>query len=337
MTATLPQHMATPLDLPAPDAALFDGLDRRRIPNFFIVGAPKCGTTALHTYLQDHPDTFMALDRQGRKFEPQFFCTDFPGIKHFGTAEDYQALFDGAPEGAHRGESSPWYLYSEVAVAHLRAHVPDARLIVMLRNPVNMAASLHGQLVYSLREDEPDFEAAWQLQEARRRGEALPRHCREPAHLQYGPVCSFAPQLERLYRHMPPEQVKVVLFEDLVADPRATYLSVLDFLGLSDDGRVDFPKINESSGYRNRALVGALNHLPRGFDPVLYSVKRAANRAGIRPLGYLKRVNGERRRRASLSTSFRRHLEAYFNSDVRRTEALLGRSLDIWRAPAEAA
>lgn len=317
-----------PIDVIPGHPTLLDGLDPQRLPHFFIVGAPKCGTTALFSYLQGHPSTFLAVDRRGRKFEPQFFCTDFPGIAHFHHRDDYQALFDGAPQGALRGESSPWYLYSEVAVKQLLAAVPDAKLIVMLRNPVELARSLHGQLVFSLREDVDDFETAWHLQEPRRRGEALPRHCREPSHLQYQSVCSFAPQLARLFRHASRDQVKVILFEELVAGPRAMYLSVLDFLGLPDDDRASFPRVNEGNGYRNRAIIDALHRLPRGVDPLIYGVKRVANRSGIRPLGLLKRFNTKPRPRTALRPDFHRELEAAFEDDIRETEALLGRSLE---------
>jgi hypothetical protein len=209
-------------------------------------------------------------------------------------------------------------------------------MIVMLRNPVDMARSLHAQLVYSLREDVHEFEQAWELQEPRRSGLQLPRHCREPSHLQYREVCSFAHQLERLFKFVPRQQVKVVLLEEMLADPRATYLSVLEFLGLPDDGRTEFPQVNRGSVYRNRAIVDALNRLPRGIDPLLHRVKRAANRSGFRLLRLLKKANAKREPARPLSPAFRAQLVASFRADVLETERILGRPLTPWRAHLEA-
>lgn len=207
----------------------------------------------------------------------------------------------------------------------------------MLRNPVEMARSLHNQLVFSLREDLEDFEAAWALQDARRRGESLPRHCREPSHLQYREVCSFDDQLERVFKHVSRDQVKVVLLEEMVAAPRATYLSVLEFLTLPDDGRTDFPRTNGGSVYGSRLIVDALNHLPRGIDPLLCCAKRVANRAGLRPLRLLKRIHAKQQPRKPLRPAFRDHLAEAFARDIRQTEQLLGHALDVWRDRLKAA
>lgn len=331
MQALLGHRVPLVADRPAGGFA-HDLEDRRRhrLPHFFIIGAPKCGTTALYTYLSGHRSIYMA-QLNGRKLEPQFFCTDFPGVAQLSGDEAYQALFEPAPPDSVCGESSAWYLFSEVAVPKLVECVPDAKLIVMLRNPVDMAHSLHGQLVYSLREDVESFEEAWHLQDARRRGERLPRHHREASHLQYAEVCSFAPQLERLFRHVRPDNVKVILNEELAADPRSIYRSVLDFLGVPDDGRMDYPRVNESAAYRNRTVVRLIHRLPRAVDPLLYGAKRTLNRAGARPLGLLKRLNARPQPRASLRPAFRQYLADFFESDIRNTERILARSLQVWR------
>jgi hypothetical protein len=311
-------------------AGLYDAVESRQLPDFFILGAPKCGTTALYTYLQQHPATFMAARYGGRKIEPQFFCEDFPGIAQVSNRDDYLDLFKPAPAGALRGESSAWYLFSQVACRRIIEQAPQAKMIVMLRNPVDMVQSLHNQMVYSLREDVHDLELAWQLQDERRTGRLVPRHCREPAHLQYREVCSFAHQLERLFESVPRRQVKIVLLEEMLADHRATYLAILEFLGLPDDGRTHFPQVNRRSVYRNRAIVDALNRLPRGMDPLIYGAKAVANRSGFRLLRLLKKTNAKRERPPPLKPAFRNHLASVFRNDIRATERVLGRSLDPW-------
>lgn len=278
----------------------------------------------------------MAARYGGRKIEPQFFCADFPGVAQVRGKRDYLRLFETAPPRALRGESSAWYLFSQLAPRRIIQSKPNARMIVMLRNPVDMAISLHNQLVYSLREDVHEFETAWELQEQRKAGESLPRHCREPAHLQYREVCSFAHQLERLFTFVPRRQVKIVLLEEMLRDPRATYLSVLDFLGLPDDGRTHFPQVNRGSSYRNRTVVDTLNRLPRDLDPLLYRAKNIANRSGFRLLRVLKKANTKREPPRPLSPAFRAHLAAIFGADVRETERILGRHLDPWWTRLEA-
>ena len=140
-----------------------------RRPNFFILGAPKCGTTALSEYLREHPRAFVSQPK-----EPHYFCGDFdyyyaPGQR---SEEHYLRLFDAATDDHLAvGEASVWYLYSADAARNIAAFDPATRVIVMLRNPVDLVPSLHSQLLYMLDEDEPDPARAWELQEARRRGE----------------------------------------------------------------------------------------------------------------------------------------------------------------------
>jgi hypothetical protein len=142
-----------------------------RKPDFFIVGAGRSGTTALWRYLSEHPRVFMP-----RVKEPRFFADDMPGLMNRVAAlEDYLALFeDATEEDVAVGEASPQHLYSRTAIRNIREFAPQARLVVMLRNPVEMARSAHAECLYWFVEDEPDFERAWRLQARRRRGERIP-------------------------------------------------------------------------------------------------------------------------------------------------------------------
>ena len=108
-------------------------------PNFFIIGAPKCGTTSLANWLAEHPRVFFSDTK-----EPHFFCTDgYTGVK---TLKQYEKLFEDAkPHHLAVGEGSTHYLFSKVAVPNILVYNPDARFIVCLRNPVDMAPSLHSE------------------------------------------------------------------------------------------------------------------------------------------------------------------------------------------------
>ncbi|HEX4388611.1 MAG TPA: sulfotransferase [Steroidobacteraceae bacterium] len=199
-------------------------------PDFFIVGAPKCGTTALFRYVTAHPAVFTPESK-----EPNYFCTDLPRYGHVATLADYEALFSGARGGALTGEASVLYLYSQVAVAHIVAHNAAAKMIAILRDPVEAARSMHAfQWGYEL-EDVSDFEQAWRLQEPRRGGQHLPSRWPFPDHLQYGALYRYAPQVRRLLAQVPRTQCQFLIFEEFFADPLREFARVLEFLGLTPD------------------------------------------------------------------------------------------------------
>ena len=222
-------------------------------PNFFILGAPKCGTTSLARWLEQHPQVFMSPIK-----EPHYYSTDLAN-RSIQSADRYARLFDGVTE-AHRaiGEASTWYLFSQEAVAKIEREHPGGRYIVMTRDPVAMAHSLYHHNRRVLHEDQSTFEAAWRLQEERAAGRHLPVDCTEPAFLQYFAACSLGSLLRRLYEQVPAERVLHVPLEWVQKDPVREYQRVLSHLGVDDDGRENFPPANEARGYRSRVLQRAL-------------------------------------------------------------------------------
>src|SRR6266545_5937438 len=138
-----------------------------RRPDFFIVGAPKCGTTALNDYLKDHPEIFISARK-----ELHFFGSDlvFRGPRRI-TEQEYLSFFAPARHEKRLGEASVWYLYSQQAAAEIKAFSPAARIIIMLRNPVDMMYSLHSQRLYNGRETISDFAKALATEEMHGRKE----------------------------------------------------------------------------------------------------------------------------------------------------------------------
>jgi len=296
-------------------------------PDLFIVGAPKCGTTALYEYLRPHPNILLS----GVK-EPHFFATDlgsYPAIK---SAEAYAALFADRSERHLRvGEASVYYLRSEVALANIRSYNPDARIIAMFRNPVDMVHSLHSQLLYVSEETVGDFEAAWRLQERRGRGQDLPRASRGSFLLQYAEVGRFGSQTERLLATFPRPQVKVILYDDFAASPQSAYDEVLEFLGVPHDGRREFPRVNDNK----RAKLAWLRNFLRKPPPVLRDTYRGLKRAvGARRMDALKSTvvarNTAKERRDPLSPRFRAELVEAFRGEVELLSRLLDRDLSHW-------
>jgi hypothetical protein len=301
-----------------------------RPPGFFIVGAPKCGTTALSEYLRGHPQVFMSQPK-----EPHYFCTDFDYYYRPGeaTLEHYLELFADAGQGHDAvGEASVWYLYSQQAVPGILEFSPNARIIVMVRNPVELVPSLHSQLRYSLDEDEPDVRRAWELQGDRAAGRNVPSTCRVPQFLQYRAAASLGSQLQRLYDHASKDQVEVIVFDDLRSDARAVYTRTLDFLGIDDDGRANFPRVNANKAHRGGLLARMTQRPPAPLVVAARSVKRVT---GMERLGVLSRVRSTNRveaERAAIDAELSEELGRAFADDIGLLSELLGRDLSHWVA-----
>ena len=209
--------------------------------NFFIIGAPKCGTTSMAQWLGSHPEIFMSPVK-----EPHFFNADDKQL--ISTLERYEELFLEASERHIAvGEASVWYLSSALAIPNILRYQPAARFIVMLRNPLEMAPALHMETVFSGHENILDFLEAWKQQERRRRGGPLPAPDWVRRRLLYGDICSLGAQYKQLLSLVPEDRVLTVLLEDLVDDPRTQYVRTLQFLGLHNDGRLEFPFIISQS------------------------------------------------------------------------------------------
>src|SRR5712691_4850030 len=188
-----------------------------RRPNFFIVGAPKCGTSALFAYLNQHPQVFMAHLK-----ELHFFGTDvrYPARP---TLDQYLLHFAKAREELRVGEASTSYLFSQSAAQEIRAFNPAARIVIMLRNPVDMMYSLHSEMLYWLNEDIEDFEAALEAEEKRKQGLLWPRRVHIIDYLYYRNVARFTAQVRRYFEVFGRDAVRVIIHDDLKADPSREY------------------------------------------------------------------------------------------------------------------
>jgi hypothetical protein len=296
-------------------------------PNFFIVGAPKCGTTALYEYLRHHPNIFMSEVK-----EPHYFAKDLGSYPRIKTLEDYTELFTRSTDRHSRvGEASVYYLRSAVALANIRAFNPEAKIIAMFRNPVDMVHSLHSQLLYWSEEVERDFEAAWRLQERRSRGLDLPPGSRGGFLVQYHEVGRFGTQTERVLSVFPAEQVKLILYDDFTASPASVYTDVVEFLEIPHDGRTEFPRINENK----RARMSWLRQLYRKPPVVLKSTVRSLKQAvGEEEIAGLQKkiveLNTVKERRPPLSAEFRAELVNTFRDEVFLLSRLMNRDLSHW-------
>jgi hypothetical protein len=296
-------------------------------PNFFIIGAPKCGTTAMSEYLRTHPNVFMSDPK-----EPNFFAEDI-GPRRFRAIDEYLNLFAHAtPDQLIVAEASTFYIHSDHAVDRIRGFRPDAKLLVMLRRPVDMIYSYHAQLLRSGFENIWDFEKAWELQTTRAAGKAMPPGIK-PRELNYRWMGSLGTQVDRVLQIYPRQQVHFIVFDDFSVNTRAEYIRLLAFLEIPDDGRVEFPRIYEGQQFKSRFAA----RLPRYLRAKLGATRvNATKRAlGIRQWGIVRafdKFNAETSPRPPLRPEFRRYLEELFDPEVALLEKLLGRELPHWRS-----
>jgi hypothetical protein len=299
-----------------PLIANYGGAATLRKPNFFIIGAPKCGTTSLWVWLDEHPQIFMSPIK-----EPHFFNSD--DQQAITTLYQYQALFSGATEEHIAvGEASVWYLSSAKAVPAILRYQPEAKLIVMLRNPIEMAPALHGEMLLSGLEYEHEFPIAWSLQEKRRHGQQI-RASWARRRFMYGEVCSLGMQLERLYKIVPSYRILTIILDDIRTDPRSEYLRVLKFLGVADDGRRDFPVYNPANGLR-------YPWIQRVASPILRLKYRLGVSGGLGLWTRVVNLMRVERPRKPLAPEMISVLNEYFSKDVELLGQLLGRDLRCW-------
>ena len=297
-------------------------------PNLFIVGAPKCGTTALTEYLKKHPNVYMSSQK-----EPHYFACNFPKHRVVDSLLDYERLFEAAgPECKVVGEASALYMYSGSAIERIREYNQDSRLIVMLRNPIDFVHSFHMQALYDGDEDQRDFKTAWNLQKERSQGKRIPPRCRAPALLQYANMGSLGSQLARVYAIFPRHQVLVVIFDDFITQTSVCYRSVLHFLGLEDDGRSDFPPVNVNKAHRSFLLAQLAHYPPARLRQYWLWAK---HRLGLRiaPGQWLRMANTRINAKRPMDPRFRNELKALFKPEILKLEVILNRPLYHWYEP----
>jgi hypothetical protein len=294
-----------------------------KVPDFFIVGTFKAGTTALYEYLRQHPGIFMPFHK-----EPMFFGADL-GVRYQRmTRDEYLALFRDADPSQLAGEASPWYLYSTSAAREIHDFNPEARIIVMLRNPVDVMYAQHSQLLFNQREELASFEDALAAEADRRAGRRIPAGALRPEALFYRHSVRFADQLRRYVDVFGRQRVHVIVFEDFTADTERAYRDVLEFLGVGTDVPVDLSVHNPNRRVRSAWIQRLVFRPPGPLRSMVPWLRRL-------PLVHRLRdrvvaLNSEPERREPMNPGLRRRLMAELEPEVRELESLIGRDLRAW-------
>jgi hypothetical protein len=260
-----------------------------KLPDFLIVGHPKCGTTALHEMLSAHPQVFMPDPK-----EPWFFAEelhDRPPPRPSGipaTVAEYASWFAAAAEGQRIGEASTLYLWSRTAAANIAELLPRARIVALLREPASFLHSLHLQLVEIYVEPEKDFARAIELEDERRAGRHIPRHTYMPQLLMYSSFIDYAAQLQRLHERFSREQVKVLIYDDFRAENERTVREVLAFIGADDGVPLQATRANPTVAPRSQRLNELVHAVGVGRGPYSRALKETIK--AVTPAGPRRRA-----------------------------------------------
>jgi hypothetical protein len=276
--------------------------DTARIPDFFIVGSPKTGTTSLYEMLREHPQIYMPEIK-----EPLFLASDLAPHPKLAkerrealfprTLDRYLALFDAAGPEQRVGEASTFYLWSRTAADRIADLQPRARIIAILRDPADFLRSLHQMFLGWGVESENDLRRAISLDRARSEGRSLPPRSHRPQLLQYADHVRYVDQLARYHSRLQPDQILVLIYEDFRRDNEATVRRVLRFLDADDEPPIHLVNTNVTT--RTQRSVRAryvLDSLLKSRSPIARSTRRT-----------LRRITTQRIRRGSVRV-FREHV-----------------------------
>ncbi len=294
-----------------------------RKPDFFIVGAPKCGTTALHSALSRHPQVFLPKNK-----EPHFFGEDLEIGDGWCIRNEsrYLELFDECGDAERVGEASPWYLFSKTAAEEIRAFQPEAKILILLRDPVDLIHSVHLQHLNTANEDIIDLAEALAAEPARSRKERIPARAPFPSCLAYRSIARLSEQVSRYLDAFGKGQVKVLLLDDLRGDERAFLREVCRFLEIREDVELKMDRRNPSRDltsvdlmlkrlyYRARGASGLQRRLPK--------IAKSLYRGAVRVL--------PAKRKVGISPALRAELSVELREEVARLAELIGRDLSAW-------
>ncbi|NEZ67150.1 sulfotransferase [Leptolyngbyaceae cyanobacterium CCMR0082] len=293
------------------------------MPNFLIIGSAKAGTSSLHYYLRQHPQIFMPFSK-----EPKFFALEGEEINFqnpdkginlysINNLEDYQKLFEDVTDEIAIGEASPIYLYSEKAADRIKHYIPDVKMIVILRHPVDRAFSCYTHLK---REDyEPlSFEEGLKAEPS--------RIANNWSHLwHYQTAGYYHAQLKPYFERFDEKQFKIYLFEDLCRDSLGILRDIFEFLGVDPDFNPDMTKQNVSGMPKSMLLQKFFSR-----DNVLRSTIQTIVPEDLRHNAAKRIKQWNIGKKPELLPQTRQQLTAIYRDDILKLQNLIDRDLSTW-------
>jgi len=291
-------------------------------PNFIIVGANKSGTTSLYHYLSQHPDIFMSADKEPHYFAPAKWC----GHPPMGLV-DYQNLFIDSEHHSAIGEASTGYLYYPESAALIHQKIPDCRIIIMLRNPVERAFSGYS---HERREgmETVSFEQA--LVEEKH---SLRQVNGDDYSFNYVKQCIVSPLIKQYLKLFTKDQVLICLYDDLVSEPNTLMRSVFNFLKVNENFKGEWNYHYNASGLPKYQLLHDLidgsNYLSRRLTKLFFSGRPESK------LNYvwhqLRDWNINKGGKITILPKTKTYLHKQFAEEIINLESILNRDLSHWK------
>lgn len=289
------------------------------LPNFLVIGAAKAGTTSVYEYLGQHPQIFMSPAKETFYFLPESsYSVDF---------DTYQSLFDGVSKEVAIGEATPMYLHSPEACQRIKQLIPNAKLIAVLRNPVDRAYSNYLDRLYDGRESIADFHQACEAEKAR-------RSTNIEAFAFYKSQGFYFAQLSHYLKAFDRSQLKILLFEDLKLEPEAFMQDIYRFLGVDADFTPDLTVRRNTAG-KNRHFASSRKHEAileklRILKPItIRLIPDRLHRTAASKVGGLVRQNVSQKM-PPLTAAVRAELISMYRDDILRLQDLINRDLSSW-------
>ncbi|UCG78188.1 MAG: sulfotransferase [Nitrospirota bacterium] len=293
------------------------------IPDFFIVGAPKCGTTAMFEYLGKHPDIYIPKYKETHHFASDLIPMD----DHFRSVDNYLKIFQGAQKGDVIGDASVFYLYSKEAAHNINRFNDRAKIIIMIRDPVDMLESYHSQLVFNGDEDIEDLKKALDAEGERKKGNLIPKGLRFKERLFYYDISCFSDQINRYFDVFGKERVHVIIYDEFKEQTEMVYARTLEFLEVDPAFRTEFEIINPCKRVRSRLIREFLLRPPKLVRMISRSILFPVREAIYRKL---MEYNSQFVTRQPMDPDLRRYLREKFRPEIERLGILLKRNFEGW-------
>jgi hypothetical protein len=295
-----------------------------RKPNFFIVGAPKCGTTSLNYYLQQHPDIFMSNYN-----EPHYFGKDLNKLNnvHITEKNKYLNLFLTVKDEMVIGEKSPYYLFSSLAPLEIYKFNPKAKIVIMLRHPTHMIHSMHSQYYYSGNENERIFSKALRLEKERMKGKYIPKNIDLIEKLLYKTyVYKLPSQIKNYLDIFKKENVKFILLDELKNNVDETYKKLLQFLEVNSSFT---PKYNIVNPYKTFRLK-IIRDFIKKYSPYFGDLRSKFMNKPLGIMKFVEKINVRYIEQSLIDSRTKEKLDEEFFPIIKELEEIINKDLSHW-------
>ena len=295
-------------------------------PDFFIVGAPKSGTTSLYFYLNSHPEIFLP-----RRKELLFFCDDLHFTYPLLTERQFLEYYKDLKNEKTAGEVSVWNLFSTNAAMRIKKFNGEAKIIAILRNPVGMLYSLHSNHMFNQNEIILDFEEAWSAVGDRKAGKKISEVIKCPIEgLYYTEIGKYSEQLQRYFDLFEKKNVKVILYDDFKTNTKAVYSDLLNFLEVNESIIPEFKVYNSSKTIRSNWMRNITVNAPQWMRKTGRTLfpHQSARRDWL--MKTLWKINTKEAERKKTSSSIRSVVLNHYRDDIHQLQNLIERDLSIW-------